>query len=373
MKQTRLRPDQVEIWNLHLQGLSGSEIGKRLGIAKSNANRRLEVIRRFLEQEGADPGRFAPGATTQVDADGTIERQWIRTPFDKQSMLDSADEIVAALNAEIVRKKKTKTPKVSKADIGFMNSYVFGDPHLNMYSWARETGADWDVRIAVERHTQGMLDLISNARQAHTGRFISLGDLLHNDSLKPLTLNQTAVDVDGRLSMAVDETVSLLRMCIDLMLTKYRHVDVILARGNHPPTIELLLSKMLRVAYEKEPRISVVDNTPKHIPMVFGDNFQLITHGDRLNHQRKADIATSIFRDLHGSAKFTHVLSGHLHHHDSKEISGVMSEIFQVLPTKDAWHTEQGFVSADQSATVIRYHPKGGIVDRHFYNPRFQL
>ena len=362
-----LTPAQQEVQDLLDQGLSQRQVAKQLGKSRSTIQSHIENINR------ADPGYLVSGKSTLYGPDGETKLEWIKTRKDEESFEDAANAIVESLNSDIERKKKTKTPKVSKSDLRYMNSYVFGDPHLNMYSWARETGEDWDVKIAVQRHTDGMLDLISNARQAHTGRFISLGDLLHNDSLKPLTLNQTAVDVDGRMSMAVDETVTLLRHCIDLMLTKYKHVDVVLARGNHPPTIELLLSKMLRIAYEKEPRITVVDNTPKHIPLVFGKNFQLVTHGDRLSHQKKVDIVTSMFREQHGAASFTHVLSGHLHHHDTKEQGGALSEIFQVLPTKDAWHVEGGFVSADQSATVIRYHPNGGIVDRHFYNPRFEI
>ena len=253
-----------------------------------------------------------------------------------------------------------------------MNCFVFGDAHLNMRAWGKECmGNDWDLKIGIQRHRDAILDLIENALPAGFARFISLGDLLHNDGLRAQTFAGTDVDTDGRMGLALDETVLLMRYVLDLMLTKYARVEGVFARGNHPPTMELVIAKMLAIAYEKEHRITIIDNTQKHIPLAWEKNFQLVTHGDKLNHQKKADIATSVYREQHGAANFTHVLSGHLHHHDSKSVSGVKSEIFEVLPTADAWHTESGFVTSDQSACVIRYHKHGGIADQHFFNPRF--
>jgi hypothetical protein len=359
---------QEEILTLFETGMSRRAIGRKLGLDESVVRRHLKRIHKKTELD--EPGAY--GTSELRGPDGEQRLIWVKKTKQAQEMSAIAREIVDALNEDITRAKPTKKPKIKKADIGYMNSFVFGDPHLNMRAWHQECGFDWDLDIAVQRHIEGMLDLIENARPAHTGRLISLGDLLHNDGLRPTTLNLTAVDVDGRLKMAAADAVKLLRFCIDLMLEKYEQVDVVIARGNHSPSLEIMISMMLEIAYEKERRVAIIDNTVKHIPLVFGNNFQLITHGDRLNHQKKADIATSMFKELHGAAKFTHILSGHLHHHDSKELSGVLSEIFQVLPTKDGWSVEGGFVSADQSACVIRYHPEGGIVDRHFYNPRFK-
>jgi len=369
----KLTDKQEEAWYLYAELESIRKVAKAMGVGYRATWQHIQGAKKKLQNEGADPGQLLKGTSRMVGPDGETKLVWYKGETEKQNFEDLAQTIVANLNSDIPRYKKTKKPKSSKEHKSFMNSYVFGDPHVNMYSFARETGSDWDVKIAVQRHTEGMLDLIENARPAHTGRFISLGDMFHSDSLKPYTLSGTQVDVDGRLSMAVDEVVDLVRACLDLMINKYQQVDVVFARGNHPPTIELLLAKIIRIAYEKEPRINVVDNTAKHIPLTFGKNFRLITHGDSLTHQKKADIAVGKFRHLHGAAAFTHVLSGHLHHHDIKELGGIESEIFQVLPTQDAWHVEHGFVTADQSACVIRYHELGGIIDRHYYNPRFYM
>lgn len=363
---------QEEIADLLKQGFSQREIAKKLNLSRGTISGHSHLIKKKFAQNGADPGFHIIGKSiyTRTEDGDPI---WIKTAKDKEAMEDIAESVVDSLNQQIKRVKPVKKPKTSALDNRFMESFCFGDPHINMYAWARETGADWDVNIAVEAHTAGMIELITSSKPAGLGRFIILGDLLHSDGFKDQTLSGTPVDVDGRLSMAIDEVVKLLRVCIDHMLRKFPLVEVVLARGNHSPTMELLLSKMLRIAYEREPRITLIDNTQKHIPLVWEKNFQLITHGDRLNHQKKVDIAVGPFRKYHGAANFTHILSGHLHHTDIKEIGGALSEIFQVLPTQDAWHTESGFVTADQSAVRIRYHPNGGICDKHYYNPRFEI
>jgi len=84
-----------------------------------------------------------------------------------------------------------------------MNVFVFGDPHLNMYSWAQETRADWDQDIAMKQHLGAMLDMNERAPNADLGILATMGDLFHSDSLKDATASGTPVDVDGRLGLAL--------------------------------------------------------------------------------------------------------------------------------------------------------------------------
>jgi metallophosphoesterase superfamily enzyme len=372
-----LTKKQQDIWNLWDKGagtLSIRAVAKELGCAANTVQGHIDRMKKKLNQEGADPDRFAPGSTTQTDADGEIKQQWVRTPKEHDEIQRVAEDVLDGLSAEIPRFPKTKKPKISKSAKDYQNLFVFGDAHLNMRAWAAEcSGKDWDLKIAIQRHREAIVKMIENALPAATARLISLGDLLHNDGLRPQTFSGTDVDVDGRMSLSLDETLMLLRLMTDLLLEKYSYLDVVLARGNHAPTMELVISKMMAIAYENEPRVNIVDNTGKHIPLVWEKNFQLVTHGDKLTHQKKADIATSIYKHLHGAANFTHILSGHLHHRDQKSISGCLSEVYEVLPTSDAWHTEGGWVTSDQSATVLRYHKNGGVINRFDYNPRFYI
>ena len=369
---------QREVWELHKEGLNNCEIGRKLGVTEATVRGILKRAFAKAELSDSQPGFTVKGRTTLIK-DGVTVLEWVKTHKEKedkatQGLTEVIDQILKGLRDTVPRMPKTKRPKLSANQDDYMNSFVFGDEHLNMRAFREECmGNDWDLKIAIERHREAMLQLISNALPARFARLISLGDLLHNDSMRPQTFAGTDVDVDGRMGLALDQAVLLLRYMIDLMLTIYQEIEVVLARGNHPPTMELAISKMITIAYEKEPRVTVIKNEPKHIQLVWEKNFQLITQGDRLKPQKKADIATSVYRAQHGAANFTHILSGHLHHKDQKSLSGCLTEVFEVLPTPDCWHTESGFVTSDQSASVLRYHKNGGIIDRHEYNPRFYM
>jgi UDP-2,3-diacylglucosamine pyrophosphatase LpxH len=255
-----------------------------------------------------------------------------------------------------------------------MNNIVIGDPHLDMYASKDETGHDWNLEIACERHLKAVLGLLKRAPAADTGMLTILGDSLHRDSLKALTpASGNLVDVSSRVSRAIKYATRLFRAMIIEMLKNHKKVVVVFVRGNHSETLELCLRDMLEIAFEKNKRVDVLENTSKHIPYSFGRNFLLCTHGDRLNDQKKADIAVSMFRDQHGAAKFTHVLSGHVHHSSVKEVSGCYIETFQALPTPDAWHTESGYVTSDQSVSMLTYHRQGGIVSRLNEYPRIYM
>lgn len=357
---------------------SNNKAAEALGVHRRTVDKLVGKAKVKAAAAGVAPGHWnngvAPGyrmgkVTVQRNKDGDVERTWEREHPEMQSFMDAAAEIMEGLQSSIPRVSPTVPPK--DFDTTLLNNVVIGDPHLDMLAYDRETGSNWDSIIAEEQHTRGVVNLLSRAISAHTGMLTILGDSLHRDSLKAMTPGSgNLVDVDGRMGRSLETAVRLFRSMIDTMLLTHKKVVVNFIRGNHSETLELCLRMMIGIAYEKEPRVEVLDNIPKHIPYVFGSNFLLTTHGDKLSDQKKADIAVGKFRDLHGAAKFTHVLCGHVHHGSQKEISGCLVETFQALPTPDAWHTESGYVTSDQSVSLLTYHEKGGIVSRLTEYPR---
>jgi len=364
---------QRESLNVLHTSKSQSAAAKTLNIDLRVLTKRLASIKRKAAKMGWSPEhgmtRTAPEGFKIKGVSTLQDGQWVKIVEDNEQEDRTVDAIVEALS--IKQFKPVKLPKQLNSDL--MNVYVFGDSHIDALSWFPETGADWDLDIAIHHHMSAMTDLVSRSPKADVGILATMGDLFHRDGLKAETTKGTEVDVDGRLGRSWDMGVEMIRAMIDTMLKKYQTVQYICVRGNHSATLELVLSRTIRIAYENEPRVEVLDNTAKQIPVSFGENFLLFVHGDRLNTQRKADIVTSRYRKEHGSAKFSHVLSGHLHHADSKELSGVLVEIFPVLPTPDAWHCEGGFMTSDQAATVVTYSRLGGIIGRTITNPRIFL
>ncbi len=56
------------------------------------------------------------------------------------------------------------------------------DWHIGMFSWSKETGENWDLKIARERLASAIDDLTERSPRSHLGVVWGGGDLLHADS-----------------------------------------------------------------------------------------------------------------------------------------------------------------------------------------------
>lgn len=354
-------------------------VAKRLGVSQPSVTKCVDrVKRRYAKVNAADlatqtkqqlDGFNTKRISTAYRDDGSVAMQWHIQEPEYQHIFEKVKDMAEALSEDIVPLDKVPQPKSIAKDL--MNNIVIGDPHLDMLAYDLETGSNWDINIACTQHMIAVMELLKRAPNAQVGMLTILGDSLHRDSMKALTPGSgNLVDVDGRVSRSIKYATTLFRFMVNEMLKTHKEVVVAFIRGNHSETLELCLRDMLAIAFENNKRVKILDNTSKHIPYVFGKNFLLMTHGDKLNDQKKADIAVSMYKQYHGSAKFTHVLCGHVHHSSLKEISGCYVETFQALPTPDAWHTESGYVTSDQSVSMLTYHEMGGIVSRLNEYPR---
>ena len=80
-----------------------------------------------------------------------------------------------------------------------MSCYLISDLHLGMYSWARETGADYDIRIASGLLISAMKRLMQKTPRAQHCVIAQLGDLMHmDDSSNQTRRSRNALDVDTR-------------------------------------------------------------------------------------------------------------------------------------------------------------------------------
>jgi len=369
---------QQEAMELYDKHRSYRAAAREMGISAA-AFRRLTVRAQaqINKTKGLPPGQDLKGVSflrdcRHEDNDKIVE--WVKSDKIRMALDETAQEIIEGLRKQIPRIKKTKKPKLKKIVEDRMNGFVFGDSHINMLAWNKECPlGDWDIDIALARHLDAMNDLILRAPPAKIGFLATMGDLLHHDSIKPLTTEGTQVDTDGRLGKGYDSAITMLRGMLDIMLQIHEHVYYICVRGNHCKTLELILAKTIAIAYENEPRLTVLDNTCEHMLFEWEQNCLVFTHGDKMNDQKKADIVVSMFKQAHGRAAHSHLLSGHLHREAQVRVSGVLVETFAALPMPDAWHTAAGFVTSDQSATVLSYHKQGGITERTTHHPRILI
>lgn len=343
-----------------------------LDLAQSGVSTAITAVKLQAARAGFAPGHFedgvAPGfkmgkVTVQRDGEGNVERTW-----ERQSPEDASR--VAALRAAVeglCEGLHSLVPLVDAprhTDSDLLAVYPIGDPHFGMYSWAEETGDDFDLDIA-ERLTVSAVDrLIASAPAAETGLFINLGDALHADSQSNATPTSGALlDVDGRAAKVAAVAVKTMVHCIRRLLEKHKTVIVWNLPGNHDPNSALWLAICIQQAFAGNPRVIVELNPSLFRYHLFGKVLIGAHHG----HGAKANdlpllMATDRQHDW-AASDFRHWMCGHIHHYTAKEHPGCTVETFRTLAAKDAWHAGKGYRSG-RDMNCITYHRDHGEIQR---------
>ena len=180
---------QREVIQLHIQGLTQTEISKRLGRNVKRVNALVSRIHIRAAASGVAPDygvtrQVAPGFTTKrlstaYGEDGSIKLQWHIQEPEKVKIQEMMDEFTDAFKDELSGiHKPLKAPKTVDQDL--MSVYLIGDHHLGLSAWSGETGAeDWDVSKSEKILDDAVDRLVSVSPNSETGCLVNLGDFFH--------------------------------------------------------------------------------------------------------------------------------------------------------------------------------------------------
>lgn len=351
-------------------GNNQREASRRLEIPRSTLRHRLErlALKGYSPQHGmtkvCPDGFQVRGVSTLYDGEGNIRSQWYKTSPDWDARLKIIEATCEALAADVPKFAPVK--QSGKVNEALLATYIFGDPHFGMMGWAEETGDNYDLQIATRVHCQAMKYLVDNAPPAEQAIVLNLGDLLHYDSMEAKTPRSGHfVDADGRYARMLDVTIKAMRTLIDEALKKHKKVHVISAIGNHDETGALAVARCLKIAYEREKRVSV-DTSPSVFNYFrWGKVLLGVHHGHTCKPDKLPGVmATDRARDW-GETTHRHWLMGHIHHASLKEYAGCTVESFNTLAGKDAYAANGGWRS-QRSAQCLTYHSEYGIVGRQY-------
>lgn len=315
--------------------------------------------------------------STLRDAEGKLRAQWTIARRFAERDEDMLEAIREALGD--ARSPRTILPTdafdVPGAD-DLLCVYPMGDPHLGMYSWARESGEDFDLAIA-ERNLYAAADmLVGLARplRARRALVVNLGDFFHSDSTANRTMRSgNPLDVDTRWGKVLEVGVNVMRRIIDRALEVHDRVDVVNAIGNHDDHTAVMLSLALALFYEREPRVHVdVDESGERDAdrafryRRFGRNLIGVTHGDKtkLRGHDLPEIMAADVPELWGVTTHRAWLCGHVHHDRRTEHRACTVETFRTLAARDAWHAAAGYRS-QRDMKMIVLHREHGEIARH--------
>ena len=314
---------------------------------------------------GTPEGFHLRGTSTLYDGDGKVKVQWVKTQIDPDNKIATLIEAFEEFKDRLALCKPIKLrQKRHVSDL--ISVYPMGDPHIGMYSWAKETGQDFDLKIA-ERELCGVADrLIEAAPASEEALVINVGDFFHADNATNRTAaSGHALDVDGRWPKVFSLGVRIMGRVIDRALEKHKRVRVINAIGNHDDHSSIMLGLMLEQVYRNEPRVTI-DTSPGAFHYYrFGGCLFGVTHGHRA---KSADLESIMAHDRADDWSETqgnrYWYTGHIHHNTVQEYRNVIVESFPTLAARDAWHAAQGYRSQRDMRLHV-HHRKYGMIEQH--------
>ena len=307
-------------------------------------------------------GMNIKGTSTLYDANGNIRLQWIKTKEDKERYLEKIRGMVDEFKEDLPRIKR-KPLDNKKFNSKLMNVIPMGDPHFGMYSWADETGNDFDLDIARKDLCGAVAYLVGQSPDAERCIIANLGDFFHIDNYDGATSKGTRLDFDSRLPKVMQVGVAAIRQAIETALEKHKTVEIINSIGNHDEVLSSALSILLAHVYEKEPRVVVHDQPTRRHYIRHGQVLIGITHGDKVKDSLLPGVMAIEKAEDWGATRFRYFLRGHQHHSTKLEFNGCIVEQFRTLAPGDAYTVTGGWL-AGRDMNNITFHADYGEVSR---------
>lgn len=308
------------------------------------------------------PDPFVVRGTSTLYKDGVAKIQWVKTRLDDSRNQQAMLEAIEAMKEEIPRLSLMSAPPLGNDNL--CNCYVITDYHMGMLAWDEESGENWDIKIAEDLLVKWFKQAIAQSPDSNQAVFAQLSDFLHFDGMDAVTpASKHLLDVDSRFSKLVRSAIRVLRIVIDLLLSKHQNVHIIMADANHDPVSQIWLREWFSVLYENEPRITVDKSPNPYNAYEFGNTALFFHHGHKRNVANVSNVFASQFREMYGRTKYAYAHLGHLHHIDVKENNLMIVEQHRTLAANDAYGARGGYLSG-RDAKVITYDRRFGEVSR---------
>lgn len=312
------------------------------------------------------PGYHVKGVSELVGPDGRTKIKWIKSELNKEDLVRQWTEILESVCERVEgRAAPVPSPDIEDTAKDLCVIVPMGDPHVGLYTWAKEAETDFDCKIAEALMVGAVEHLVDVSPQAEEFILINLGDFFHSDNVNNRTaMSGNALDVDGRWAKVQEIGFWIMIRCIDRALAKYPKVTVHNAIGNHDEHTSQALAATLSAWYRNEPRVNVTRNSSLFWYTTWGKCMIGVHHG----HTTKLDdfpLTMATHQPvMWGETLFRYCYLGHRHHTVKKEMPGVTVEQFRTLAPKDAWHWGNGRFLSMRDMQSITLHKQYGEVGR---------
>lgn len=302
------------------------------------------------------------GVSTYYNADGKPSGQWVKSSADDVRRKQLMEEAFAAMSEDLPRLESVQYKGVPISTL--CNLYVMTDCHVGMLAWHKEGGEDWDLKIAERVLTGCFEQMVMSSPQASTGIVAQLGDWLHSDGLLPVTpTSHHILDQDGRFSKIVQVSIRILRRLVDFALSRHEKVIILMAEGNHDMASSVWLRVMFKALYENEPRVQIIDSELPYYVYKHGKCMIAFHHGHLKKNDALPILFASQYANIWGETTKRYAHTGHRHHVEEKEHSGMTVVQHPTLAARDAYAARGGWM-AERQVSAITYHEQYGQVSK---------
>lgn len=361
---------QLEYMDASEKHGSCSKAAKALGIHKSTITNAIVAAKKKAAKHGYSPEHnlihpVAPGqmlrGASQLYRRGEPEPllTWVKSSADQAAQEEIMRAAVAAM-CEDITPLSPQTQGALIADKSLCNVFTLTDSHVGAMCWGKETGEDWNLQIAEDVLTGCFQKMVNASPSAGTAVVAQLGDFLHQDGMKAVTpLHGHLLDADSRFTKIVQVAVRILRRVIGMALEKHEKVIVLLAEGNHDMTSSIWLRTMFAALYELEPRVEVIDSALPYYVYAHGETMLSWHHGHLKKSSELPMLFAAKFPVIWGKTKKRYCHTGHRHHVEEKEYSGMKVIQHSTITAPDSHSVRNGYVS-EREVTAFTYHTEFG-------------
>ena len=299
-------------------------------------------------------------------------KAWLK----KNSPLIELQDIKEEIKSEL-KKYSPKVPKVKyKIDTNSKMLQVnLMDVHFGKHTWGKETGNDYDIKIAEEMLLIAVERLIEQAKPYKIDSVLLIvgNDFFNVDNQLNTTTRGTFQSEDTRSKKTFKLGRKLWSSVID-RLTEIGKVYVEIVVGNHDETRTFYLGDALECYYHNNPNV-LIDNSPATRKyFTYGKCLIGLTHGKDEKIKDLPLIMAQEKPDLWGKTKYREWHLGDKHH--KKEIwtmgtednMGVVIRLMRSLSSTDEWHYKKGYIGNIRSAEAFIWDKERGVISQFFAN-----
>ena len=271
---------------------------------------------------------------------------------------DKFEKFVENYNKTVLQ-NANKCHSINETEFGEIMSLIsLSDLHIGNYQKA-------DYIQAIKKTVNSAILTASNSG---VKEFVILntGDLLHTDSSKHQTWNNTQLDAQDSYEDSFVIALDLITSLIDLARTYIPNVTFVNVRGNHSFDSEYCMGEALKRIYKSDKQVNILNSKESRIYYKWKTSGFLFTHGDRAVERLPLLFATE-GKSVFSTTDNHYVLLGHLHHSKSKqfvnergEYAGIEVRVLGSPTSNDNWHLQNGFCENKKTIVSLMFTEEDG-------------